>query len=373
MRIVFDCFKQVKGSGKSIGIYNQVLNTLRNMVREQQTTSDERIRNAKLIVIGNPLNRKDFRMKGLDFVCIRDLDPTNKVHALWWELFRVVRECRRLRADRVVFPRGFSALIHPFKDTVLIHDMIPFYYDENYPGYFNRIENAYIMKRLIQSARGAQRIVTVSEASKRDIIRYTLVDCDKITVLYNGCNQIEMVGSPIAKDGAHYIVAVTSLFPHKNAEGVIKGYKSYFESVRDPLDLVIIGIEKVDAYSLSPEILRHIRCYRYIESDAELHEIIGGADIFLFLSLAEGFGFPPIEAMQLGVPVVCSDRGSLPEIVGDAALTVNPDDPDEVGKQLSFLAGSENERARLVQKGDENIRRFSWEVLAGKYWEEYLR
>lgn len=373
MRIVFDCFKLVKGSGKSIGIYNQALNMIRHMADHKKESSDEKIRKAELIVIGNPINRADFEISGLTFVCITELDPLNKLHALWWELAGVSGEIKKLHADRVIFPRGFCALTHPVKDTVIIHDMIPFYYHENYPGYFNKIENAYIMRRLVQSARRARRVVTVSEASKKDILKYAGIDERKITVLYNGCEKPGREGFADRKGGKPYLAAVTSLLPHKNAEGIIKAYTEYFRSAETPLDLVVTGIDNVDAYDVPSEIREHITCYKYIESDSELYGIIGGAEIFLFLSLAEGFGFPPVEAMQLGVPVICSDRTSLPEIVSDAAILADPCDHSEVGKQLLLLAGDEELRHRLVEKGYENIRRFSWDDLAGKYWEEYLR
>lgn len=373
VRIVFDCFKLVKGSGKSIGIYNQALNMIRHMADHKKESSDEKIRKAELIVIGNPINRADFEISGLTFVCITELDPLNRLHALWWELAGVSGEIKKLHADRVIFPRGFCALTHPVKDTVIIHDMIPFYYHEHYPGYFNKIENAYIMRRLVQSARKARRVVTVSEASKKDIVKYAKIDERKITVLYNGCEKPGREGFADRKGGKPYLAAVTSLLPHKNAEGIIKAYTEYFRSAETPLDLVVTGIDNVDAYDVPSEIREHITCHKYIESDSELYGIIGRAEIFLFLSLAEGFGFPPVEAMQLGVPVICSDRTSLPEIVGDAAILADPCDHSEVGKQLLLLAGDEELRHRLVEKGYENIRRFSWDDLAGKYWEEYLR
>ena len=98
-----------------------------------------------------------------------------------------------------------------------------------------------------------------------------------------------------------------------------------------------------------------------------MHQVIADARIFLFLSLIEGFGFPPIEAMQLGTPVVCSKYSSLPEVVGNAAALVDPCNCDEIADALITLQNSEELQKELVTKGYENIKRFSWDETAKEY------
>ena len=88
---------------------------------------------------------------------------------------------------------------------------------------------------------------------------------------------------------------------------------------------------------------------------------------------SEGFGFPPLEAMQMGVPVVCSDRSSLPEVVGDAGILVNPDDMEEAAKALIRVTEEDEVREGLIKRGYENIKRFSWESRTDLYWEELFR
>ena len=376
MKLVFDCFKQVKGVGKSIGIYNLTLNTIRNMAAEKARSNNSRVRESELVVIGNPYNMQDFAIDGVEFISITDLDPRKKLHALIWELFRVSTVCKEIGADRVVFPRGYTALTHPVKDTAIINDMIPFYYYEHYPEFFNKLENAYIMRRLLQSAKTSDHVVTISEASKKIILDYVKIAEDKITVLYPGCNRIEKItGNVLSDDYAQsedYIIAVTSSFPHKNAKGIIDCYNAYYHKSSHPLKLVVIGLENLDGFKVDVEVSSHIRCFKYIPDNKDLHMLIAGARMFLFLSVAEGFGFPPLEAMQLSVPVVCSDRMSLPEVVGDSAITVNPDDTDAVALKLVELETNDSLRAELVSLGEKNVERFSWETLAPKYWEVYL-
>ena len=101
--------------------------------------------------------------------------------------------------------------------------------------------------------------------------------------------------------------------------------------------------------------------------------LIHEATFFLFLSYAEGFGFPPLEAMQLGCPVICSDRTSLAEVVGDAGILVDPDDIENVSSQMCYLQEQEQVRKDLVAKASTNIQRFSWDSRTPLYWDELFR
>ena len=191
------------------------------------------------------------------------------------------------------------------------------------------------------------------------------VSKDKISVIYNGYNRISEL--PIQGIKEDYMIAVTSNLPHKNAEGIIRAYERYCSKTDKPLKLRIIGIADVAQYHLSQDVGNNIICYKYIESNEEMHHMIAAAKIFLFLSLVEGFGFPPIEAMQLGTPVVCSGVSSLPEVVGGAAILVDPCEPDEVAEALVKLQNDENKQQELIAKGYHNIERFSWDKTANKY------
>lgn len=371
MRIVIDCFKQVKGAGKSIGIYNAALSITQNLVLERDRAEDPRIRDAELVILGNEHNACDFDMEGVHFQQVEGYDPLNKISCVLWELFGVSRVLRSLKADRVLFPRGYCALTHPIKDVVLIHDLIPFHYEERFPGVFGKVENAYIMNRLKASARTAGRIITDSEASKRDIVNYCGVPEEKISVVHVACNCIpEQKNTLCPKEP--YICAVTSGLPHKNAQGVLKAYQKYCELAETPLKLVVIGIGDTSICDLPQMVKDRITCHKFIRDDGEMYGVIGGSTAFLFLSLLEGFGLPPIEAMQLQVPVVCSNVSSLPEVVGDAALLVNPESPDEAAGALLHLTTDLELRHQLVRKGLENIKRFSGESRGKRYWEELL-
>lgn len=364
MILIVDCFKLVRGAGKSIGIYNLALNLVRNLVEEKKRTQDNEIKQCKIVVLGNAYNEKEFNIPGVEFVCIEH-DPLNKLRCIWWELFEVSFVARKYRADKMIHPRGYAPILKMTKEYIVVHDMIPFYYDEHYKGYFNRLENFYIMWRLKASIRFCDRVITISEASCKDILKRVKVSKDKISVIYNGYNRISE--APMHGMKEDYMVAVTSNLPHKNAEGIIRAYERYCSKADKPLKLRIIGIADVAQYHLSQDVKNNIICYKYIESNEEMHQMIAAAKIFLFLSLIEGFGFPPIEAMQLGTPVVCSEFSSLPEVVGDAAILVDPCEPDEVADALVKLQNDANKQKELIAKGHHNVERFSWDKTANKY------
>lgn len=360
MKLVIDCFKLVKGAGKSIGIYNLAV----NLVRELASFRD----NNELVVFGNAYNKKDFDLPGVAFMEINK-NPLNKITCVFWELFEVSVRAKKLKADKVLYPRGYASMLRLTKESVIIHDMIPFYYHEQYPGYFSRLENFYIMWRLKASARRADDVITISEASGRDIIKYSHVSEDRITVIHNGYNAI--AETEYSGPDEAYIMAVTSALPHKNAGGIVKSYEKYCHMTDNPLPLKIVGIDSIDGLTADRAVTDRVTCIKYVEKNEDFHQMIYGARLFLFLSLIEGFGFPPIEAMQLGTPVVCSDTSSLPEVVGDAAVCVNPGDYREVAKAVSGTLADDGKCRRLREKGFENVRRFSWDK-AGKQYREIL-
>ena len=406
MKLVIDCFKLVKGNGKSIGIYNLTKNLVQNLAKENLKSKSK----DKIIVLGTKYNQEDFKIPGVKFVKVK-YNPLNKLVCIFWELYLVTIALEKIGADRVLYPRGFAPLKPFFGRTqqyVLIHDMIPFYYDKNYPGVLNPVENFYIMWRLKASARSCHKVLTDSQASKDEIVKIAGINPWKVEVVYPGQNRIDF--SKIREKGKEqppYICAIASGLPHKNAEGVIQCYRQYVEKIcnKQPevtvnsaeeefsnyetteyfkletvegidyskaLNLKIIGISDADKYLLPKEIAKKITCIKYMEKDEDMHKIMRDSTFFLFLSKIEGFGFPPLEAMQMGVPVVCSDASSLPEVTGDAAILVSPDNTDQVVDAMIQMSEKDTQNV-YRQKGYLNTGRFLWKNRIGKYLEVLLK
>lgn len=359
MKLVIDCFKLVKGTGKSIGIYNVTKNLVENLAKKH--TKDD-----KIIVLGTKYNRKDFELPGVKFISVK-YDPHNKLICILWELFLVSAALKKIRADRVLFPRGFAPLRHTVEEYVIVHDMIPFYYHKNFPGVLNPVENFYIMWRLKASVKICDGVLTVSAASKREIIRWTKGYENKIQVVYPGQSKIRRETDEIDSGQKNYICAITSYLPHKNAKGIIESYVKYCERSEDPLSLVVIGLENTDKYTMPEKVRERIKCYKYLKEDTDMYDLIRGGRIFLFLSYIEGFGFPPLEAMQLGVPVVCSNVSSVPEVVGDAAVLVDPYDTEQVAEELLRLERDRELCRQYIARGYRNTERFLWEHRIVEY------
>ena len=412
MNLVIDCFKLVKGAGKSIGIYNlakSIVEHLGERMAQRYAAQDGTACADNIIVFGNAYNRAEFDVAGVTFVEV-DGNPLDKWNCIWWELVLVKKYARLYQADRVLFPRGYRPIGRnryigrrkdggKIRDVILIHDLIPFYYDKHYPGAFNKVENAYIMYRMKASMKKADRIITISEYSRKDILDKAPGCGGKIVVIHNGLNDVGDAaagaggkeptgrqegkavrpggegGSAAGQPGARgYIAAMTSGLPHKNAKGVLRAYEIYFHTVKEPLDLAVFGIADVSIWpGMDKEAAAHVRCYKFFEKFEDMCRMAVGARAYLFLSYVEGFGFPPLEAMQLGVPVVCSNRSSLPEVVLDAALLVDPDDYAGAAKALAQVTTQGELREELIRRGYQNIRRFSWESRTALYWRELFR
>lgn len=383
MNLVIDCFKLVKGAGKSIGIYNLAKSITEHLGERAGDSADN------IIVLGNPYNREEFDVPGVTFVEMEG-NPLNKLYCILWELVLVRKYARRYQADRVLFPRGYRPLGRKgyigrrqdggkIRDTILIHDLIPFYYAKHYPEVFNKLENAYIMYRLKVSMKKADRIITISEYSKEDILDKVPGCGKRIAVIHNGLNDVSYgdrgkayeSGSRPERD---YIAAMTSGLPHKNAAGILKTYEVYYKTADRPLDLVVFGIADTSVLAdMDKEAAGHVKCHKFFEKFEDMCRMAAGAKAYLFLSYVEGFGFPPLEAMQMGVPVVCSNRSSLPEVVADAGLLVSPEDYEGAARALTRITEDGNLREELIRRGYENIRRFSWESRTELYWKELFR
>lgn len=364
MKIIIDCFKLIKGNGKSIGIYNFAKKIVHFL--SELKNKEEALKDVEIIVIGNKFNSDDMNLDNIKFISVDELNPFNKLHCIIWELIFVNKYIKKYNADKVLFPRGFTSINCPAEDIIIVHDMIPFYYDEYFKGYFNRIENFYIMNRMKWSIKNAKKVITISNESKNDIIKICGIDENKIKVIYNAYYPLEIDKSSLSSK-KDYICAITSKMPHKNLDAIIESYKIYCSKANSVLKLKIIGVDNIDEYNLSDSIKRNITCYKYIKSDKDLQKIVGESKLLLFLSMKEGFGLPPIEAMQLGVPVIYFDTSSLPEICGEAGIKVKLNDYDEVANKMIQVINDDEEYNRIVEAGYKNIERFNIELHMKQY------
>jgi glycosyltransferase involved in cell wall biosynthesis len=260
----------------------------------------------------------------------------------------------------------------PCPAVVTIHDCIHLRFPEYLP---NRLAYLYARASIWAAAHRASRILTVSEASKEDILHYVHVPPDRITVTYNALDE-QFGGTPGVGDielvreryQLHhpFVLYVGNIKPHKNLVRLIDAFAGLRRDGFPDLTLLIIGdeISKLPALRHAVhthKLHKHVRFLGFL-SDHTVAALYRLASLFVFPSLYEGFGLPPLEAMASGTPVVTSNVSSLPEVAGDAAALVDPYDTVDIKEGMKRVLTDAPLRESLVRKGLLRARHFSWET-----------
>jgi glycosyltransferase involved in cell wall biosynthesis len=253
------------------------------------------------------------------------------------------------------------------RTLVTIHDLKHFKLGDSLEGR-NRLKQVYIRRLIARSVRVADHVITVSKHTKSDIVDEFGVSASKVSVipLGPGSGLVETRGEPPFV--TPYVLFVGSVRRHKNAEILIDSYQRYRQQSEKGLLLVIAGSTH-DSYQ--PELESHIDDrYRqdihflgHVE-DEMVARLYKHARVFVYPSLYEGFGLPPLEAMGYGTPVIASDRASIPEVVGDAGKYFDPTNSEELTEVLSSVVENEELRRRLVRRGNDRYNQFSWKQTA---------
>lgn len=248
------------------------------------------------------------------------------------------------------------------KQAVVIHDAMIYMPNNHLSPQFKIIYK--IMTNFLTKI--SDKIITVSNCSKMDILKYTKMNEKRLEVIYEGCNHIkrfkieennklsDLLRSP-------YILAVSSVNPNKNFKGIVQALE--FMRNRD-INVVIAGgtnskLFKNEYFEQKKNVYR----LGYV-SDSELATLYKYATCFVYPSFYEGFGIPPLEAMTMGCAVVVSNRGSLSEVCGDSVLYCNPEDPKDIAKKIDLLLSDETKRNEYVKLGLERSSHFTWEKCA---------
>jgi len=259
------------------------------------------------------------------------------------------------------------------KETMIysIHDLCFIKFKEFFSEDILRVLNFYIDRGI----KRADHIVTVSESSKRDIIEIFNYPEERISVIYEGYEiggrggevYSDEIGSGGVREGGRYILIVGTIEPRKNHIGLLRAYKVLIDRGYD-IGLVIAGRRGWESEKIYEEIKGfepsgRVKIYLDVSDDI-LRDLYKNAFIFVYPSFYEGFGIPPLEASSYGLPVICSDVSSMPEVMGDSALYVNPYEPEDIADKMMMVIDDSQLRAELIDKGRENIKRFSWRKSA---------
>jgi glycosyltransferase involved in cell wall biosynthesis len=288
---------------------------------------------------------------------------------------------RRERPDVYHAPHYVLPPAVTCSSVVTIHDCIHLMFPQYLPS---RMAYAYARSVMWAAARRAQLIITVSEASKRDILHFFNVAPEKVVVVHNAIDERFLVPPPdieLARVRERYqlqhgfILYAGNIKPHKNLVRLIEAFSQIRQGPFQELKLLIIGdqISKLPALRRAVHQLKlhkHVRFLGYIP-DETLAVLYRSAEVFVFPSLYEGFGLPPLEAMASGTPVVTSNTSSMPEVTGGAAVLVDPYDVGSIVDGVRRVLTDASLAAELRRKGPLRAREFSWARSVAKTRELY--
>lgn len=306
------------------------------------------------------------------------LSPPTRHPVLWfiWFELQIPRILRKYKADLFFSPDGYLSLNARINQLAAIHDINFAHRPKDLPWLKAKYYN-YFFPRF---ARKAKRIVTVSFFSKEDINRTYKIASDKVDVVYNGVNTMYTPTSEAERiatkesysSGKNYFLFIGSLHPRKNICGLLRAFDAFRTSVDSDTKLLIVGesMFKTADIELTYEGMRYKNDVVFTGrlKDVELHHVLGASMALTFVPFFEGFGIPVIEAMNAGVPVICSNTTSLPEVGGNAVLYVDPFSLNQIKDAMIRIYQDKELRESLIEKGFVQKDKFSWDKTAELLW-----
>ncbi len=298
-------------------------------------------------------------------------DSITGVRGHLWEQFVLPPVLKK----RFLFSPSNTGPLAVKNQVVTMHDMAPL----DHPEWLNPAFASWYRIVMPRLARRVKHIIAVSEYTKSRIVYHSGIAADKVSVIPNGIDSIfaphseediKAMRSRLGIPSARYVLSLGSLEPRKNLNGLFRAWRQVAERIPEDVWLVVAGgkgnkrvFQDIEFERLPPRI--HLTGH---VADEELPPLYAGAFVFAYLSFYEGFGLPPLEAMASGVPVVTGNCTSLPEVVGDAGLMVDPYDDTAIAEALLRMIESRELRLDLSKKAIERAMDFTWQETAIKTW-----
>jgi glycosyltransferase involved in cell wall biosynthesis len=351
------------------GIGTYIRNLLRQLARLDRDT--------EFVVLARPVDCQAVGSLGENFRAVAETAANYSVA----EQIRIPFALRREGVTLFHAPHYVLPPLVTCRSVVTIHDCIHLMFPQYLPS---RLALTYARTSITLASRRATRVLTVSESSKRDILRFVDVPSDKIDVIYNAYDErfgVEPREEDVVRVRERYqlhdefVLYAGNVKPHKNLERLIEAFDLVRKRGLEHLKLVLIG-DEISRYAAlrravhSHQLHKYVRFLGYLpeETLAVMYRLAG---VFVFPSLYEGFGLPPLEAMASGTPVVTSNVSSLPEVAGDAAVLVDPYRPEAIADGIERVLCDETLRRDLRATGLARAQQFSWEASVSRVREIY--
>ena len=368
MKIAIDARKW-----RDYGIGTYVRNVVRHLAQIDRETT--------YLLFCNPADESALRDLAENFVPVVDSSAGYSLR----EHVSLPLKLRSLGAELLHSPHYVRPLFCTIPSVVTIHDCIHLLFPQYLP---NRMAFRYARFVMGSAIRNSSIVFTVSEASRADILRfYPSTDPAKVHVVPNAIDAELLVDPGEAERDrvreryqirGRFVLFAGNVKPHKNLERLIRAFaRVRCQEGNEDLRLVVIGDDVSRYASLrrtadEAGVRQEVRFFGFVphETLAALYRM---ATVFAFPSLYEGFGLPPLEAMACGTPVVTSRISSLPEVVGDGALLVDPYNEDDIAQGIARLLDEQDLRARLVERGLERAASYSWARSVRQIHAGYLK
>ncbi len=295
----------------------------------------------------------------------------------WWFEHALPAALKKINPDLFVSPDAYNSLSSPFRNLMVIHDLNFVHYPAMMPWlprkYYNYYTPLYAEK--------ANRIVTVSQFTKNDLVKQYALSPDKIDVVYNGANEhyapvpeaIQTLTREEFTGGKPYFIFVGALNPRKNIAGLFKAFDLFIRETGSENRLVVVGEKMFGGKEIKKAFAEMEHRNRVVFTGRlepeKLKNLLGSAMALTFVSFFEGFGIPITEAFRAGIPVITSNVTAMPEVAGEAALLVDPFNSKEIAHAMKKITFVPDLRKELVKKGFRRSKFFSWDKAAEQFWE----
>lgn len=376
--------------GKGLGRYTQEITDRIIKLNELNPVPD-----LSFVIFLSPDNFSEFRTESKKVTKVM-------LPFRWYSLAEQIKfpyYINKHKIDLMHFPHFNIPIFCPSKFIVTVHDLILTRFPTMRATTKSRL--VYCLKNLAYrfvirvALKKSEKIITVSEFTKQDILSLFKVDPDKIVLTYEGVSNLQAEKDKIhdekEKDAfsdlkslpEKFILYVGSAYPHKNLDRLLEAFKLLKEEASD-IALVLVGrsdyfYEKLKSQALAlglleaeEKLLSRVIFLGYV-SDYNLDELYKQARAFIFPSLYEGFGLPPLEAMSRDCPVLSSSEASLPEILGENVQYFQATDYKDVVEKIKLIDRDENLRQRLIVSARQWIQKYSWDDCAKETFALYLK